>query len=82
MPKCKICGGEALKQPCITEEGKCDLCGNIIVGHSRMVAMEEEKKEEKKTDFIWPPVLAPELPLTCDSGANISRYLLTRQNNT
>jgi hypothetical protein len=26
MPKCGICGGEAPKQPCITEEGKCDIC--------------------------------------------------------
>ena len=30
MPKCGICGGEAPKQPCITEEGKCDLCGKKV----------------------------------------------------
>jgi phosphoribosylaminoimidazole (AIR) synthetase len=27
MVKCGICGGEAPKQPCITEEGKCDIGG-------------------------------------------------------
>lgn len=26
MPKCELCGGEAPQQPCITEDGKCDLC--------------------------------------------------------
>jgi hypothetical protein len=31
MPKCEICGGEAPKQPCITEDGKCDLCGREVV---------------------------------------------------
>jgi hypothetical protein len=41
MPKCGICGGDAPKQPCITEDGKCDLCG-------RKVVLEEEKKKEKK----------------------------------
>jgi len=41
MPKCGICGGDAPKQPCITEEGKCDLCG-------RKVVLEEEKEKEKK----------------------------------
>lgn len=43
MPKCGICGGDALKQPFITEDGKCDLCG-------RKVVLEEEKK--KKIDII------------------------------
>ncbi len=38
MPKCGICGGEAPKQPCITEEGKCDLC-------DRKVVLEEDKKK-------------------------------------
>jgi hypothetical protein len=41
MPKCGICGGEAPKQPCIKEDGKCDLC-------DRKVVLEEEKKKEKK----------------------------------
>jgi hypothetical protein len=31
MVKCGICGGEAPRQPCITEEGKCDLCGKEIM---------------------------------------------------
>ena len=43
MPKCGICGGDAPKQPCITEDGKCDLCG-------RNVVLAEEKKKEKKID--------------------------------
>lgn len=30
MPKCGICGGEAPKQPSITGEGKCDLCGKKV----------------------------------------------------
>lgn len=30
MPKCGICGGEAPRQPCITEDGKCDLCGKEV----------------------------------------------------
>ena len=46
MPKCGICGGDAPKQPCITEDGKCDLCG-------RKVVLEEEKKKEKKIDVLW-----------------------------
>lgn len=41
MPKCGICGGEAPKQPCITEEGKCDLCG-------KKVKLDEEPKTEEK----------------------------------
>lgn len=40
MPKCGICGGDAPKQPCITEDGKCDLCGKKVV-------LEEEKKKKK-----------------------------------
>lgn len=39
MPKCGICGGEAPKQPCITEKGECDLCG-------RKVKLAEEDKDE------------------------------------
>lgn len=38
MPKCGICGGDAPKQPCITEDDKCDLCG-------RNVVLAEEKKK-------------------------------------
>jgi hypothetical protein len=41
MPKCGTCGGEAPRQPCITEEGKCDLCGKKVV-------LAEEKEGEKK----------------------------------
>jgi phosphoribosylaminoimidazole (AIR) synthetase len=41
MPKCGICGGEAPKQPCITEDGKCDLCG-------KKVALAEKEEEEQK----------------------------------
>ncbi len=41
MPKCGICGGEAPRQPCITEEGKCDLCG-------KKVGLAEEGKKGKK----------------------------------
>jgi hypothetical protein len=42
MPKCGICGGEAPKQPCITEEGKCDLCGK------KVKLADEPKSEDKK----------------------------------
>jgi hypothetical protein len=38
MVKCGICGGKAPKQPCITEEGKCDICGKKVV-------LTEEKKK-------------------------------------
>jgi hypothetical protein len=41
MPKCGLCGGEAPKQPCITEDGKCDLCG-------REVVLKQEKGKEKE----------------------------------
>lgn len=41
MPKCGICGGEAPKQPCITEDGKCDLCG-------KKVKLAEEENQKKK----------------------------------
>ncbi|MGB9927779.1 MAG: hypothetical protein ACPK85_05175 [Methanosarcina sp.] len=30
MVKCGICGGEAPKQPCITEQGACDICGKKV----------------------------------------------------
>jgi len=43
MPKCGIRGGEAPKQPCITEDGKCDPCG-------RKVALAEEEKEKSEED--------------------------------
>ena len=41
MPKCGICGGDAPKQPCITEDGKCDLCQKEVV-------LKEKKEKEKK----------------------------------
>jgi hypothetical protein len=31
MVKCGICGGEAPRQPCITEEGTCDFCGKEVI---------------------------------------------------
>ena len=31
MVKCGICGGEAPRQPSITEEGTCDLCGKKVM---------------------------------------------------
>jgi hypothetical protein len=31
MVKCGICGGEAPRQPCITEEKTCDLCGKEVM---------------------------------------------------
>lgn len=40
MPKCGICGGDAPKQPCITEDGKCNLCG-------REVTLAENKDQDK-----------------------------------
>jgi hypothetical protein len=43
MPKCGICGGDAPKQPCITENGECDLCGKKVT-----LAEKPEKTEEKK----------------------------------
>ncbi len=43
MVKCGICGGEAPRQPGITEEGTCDLCGKKV-----MLAEEcLQKKAEK-----------------------------------
>jgi len=42
MVKCGICGGEAPKQPCITEDGKCDLCGKEVVLKE---GAEKDKKE-------------------------------------
>jgi hypothetical protein len=39
MVKCGICGGEAPKQPCITEEGTCNICG-------KKVSLAEEKSKE------------------------------------
>ncbi len=31
MPACGICGGEAPRQPGVTEDGRCDLCQRAIV---------------------------------------------------
>jgi hypothetical protein len=31
MVKCGICGGKAPRQPGITEEGTCDLCGKKVM---------------------------------------------------
>ena len=42
MVKCGICGGEAPKQPCITEDGKCDLCGKKVI-----LAEEQEEGSEQ-----------------------------------
>jgi len=44
MPKCGICGGEAPKQPCITEDGKCDLCDRKV---ALAEAMEPKKPESR-----------------------------------
>jgi len=44
MPKCGLCGGDAPKQPCITEDGECDLCGK------KAVLAEEKEDENKKKD--------------------------------
>lgn len=41
MPKYGICGGDAPKQPCINEDGKCDLCG-------KKIKLVEDEKNEKK----------------------------------
>jgi len=46
VPKCGICGGDAPKQPCITEEGKCDLCGKKVVLEE--VKQEQTQKKEGK----------------------------------
>ena len=46
MVKCGICGGEAPKQPCITEEGKCDIC------HKKVVLAEEKKEQHKGIIFL------------------------------
>jgi phosphoribosylaminoimidazole (AIR) synthetase len=40
MVKCAICGGEAPKQPCVTDDGKCDLCG-------KKLDLAEEEKGKK-----------------------------------
>ncbi len=42
MPKCGICGGEAPKQPCITENGKGDI------GREKVGLAEEVKKKKKE----------------------------------
>jgi len=42
MPKCSICGGEAPRQPCITEDGKCDLCDKEV-----MLAEAAKKKKRR-----------------------------------
>lgn len=39
MVKCGICGGEAPKQPCITEDGKCDLCGKEVISLSIQISI-------------------------------------------
>ena len=41
MVKCGIWEGEAPKQPCITEEGKCDICGK------KVTLANEEKMQDK-----------------------------------
>ena len=43
MVKCGICGGEAPRQPGITDEGTCDLCGKKV-----MLADECLQKKAKK----------------------------------
>ena len=43
MVKCGIYGGEAPKQPCITEDGKCDLCGKEVI-------LKEEAEKDKKNN--------------------------------
>lgn len=30
MVKCGICGGEAPRQPCITEQGTCNICNKKV----------------------------------------------------
>ena len=47
MPKCGICGGEAPKQPCITEDGKCDLCGKKVV-----LAGREKKRRKRRNNLL------------------------------
>ena len=42
MPECGICGGDAPKQPCVTEDGKCDVCGKELI-----LAEDEEDEEEE-----------------------------------
>jgi len=44
MAKCGICGGEAPRQPSITEEGHCDLCGKKVV----LAEDKNKEKDEKK----------------------------------
>jgi len=39
MVKCGVCGGDAPRQPNVTDDGKCDLCGKKFV-------LEEEKKQK------------------------------------
>jgi DNA-directed RNA polymerase subunit RPC12/RpoP len=43
LVKCGICGGEAPRQPSITEEGNCDLCGKKV-----MLAEECKEKQQSK----------------------------------
>ena len=49
MVKCGICGGEAPKQPCITEEGNCDICGKKVMLAEQ--SKEKDKVNKCKTSF-------------------------------
>ena len=42
MVKYGICGGEAPRQPGITDKGTCDICGK------KVMLAEEERKERVK----------------------------------
>jgi len=47
MPQCGICGGEAQRQPTITEEGSCVFCKAKVVLKARGV------------ELPWPPLPSP-----------------------
>jgi DNA-directed RNA polymerase subunit RPC12/RpoP len=47
MVKCGICGGEAPRQPGITDEGTCDICGKkVMLAHDCLHKIVKNEKSE------------------------------------
>jgi hypothetical protein len=44
MVKCGICGGEASRQPGITDKGTCDICGKKVMLTEDCLQEKEKKK--------------------------------------
>jgi len=50
MAKCGLCGGEAPRQPCITTDGRCDLCGKKAVLAEDKPVSEKEAAATRNKD--------------------------------